>query len=840
MAEVTVKQLADTVGAPVERLLKQMQQAGLSHKAEDEAVSEQEKQTLLAYLKGSHGETAKPAEKITLKRKSTGTLKSGQGRAGRNVTVEVRRKRTYVKRSEVEAESAAEAPEPVVSQSELEAQRIQEEEKARKEAEEMARAAELERKAEAERRAEEERLKEEELKRQQEKERIAAEKKTKEPAPAPVSAADLQAKEQSEQRGGKRARGRERPAAAPEKGRRRELSLKSERRNRRRPAQRDAALQVDQQGGEFKPEEFISREVEVGEVITVGQLAAGMAVKAGEVIKVLMGLGVMATINQAIDQDTATLVVEEMGHRIKFVSEDVLEEQLEASLVIEGETTPRAPVVTVMGHVDHGKTSLLDYIRKARVTSGEAGGITQHIGAYSVATKTGQITFIDTPGHAAFTSMRARGAKVTDIVVLVVAADDGVMPQTEEAIQHAKAAEVPVIVAINKMDLEGADPDRVTNELAAKDLVPEAWGGDVQFKQVSALTGDGMDELLEAISLQAELLELTAINEAPAQGVVVESRLDRGRGPVATVLVQNGRLKQGDIVIAGEFYGRARAMLDDTGSNTKEAGPSQPVELLGLNGTPGAGDDFAVASDERSARELAEFRRVKMQERLQATQQAAKLDNMFANMVEGEKRILKLVVKTDVRGSLEAIIQAMSELGNDEVSVQVLGSGVGGISESDATMAATYGATVFGFNVRADKTAKTLLEREGVELRYYSVIYELIDDVKDALSGMLSPEIREEILGTAEVRDVFRSPRYGQIAGCMVIEGVVHRNKPIRVLRDNVVIYEGELESLRRFKDDVSEVRNGTECGIGVRNYNDVRAGDLIEVFDTKEIARTL
>jgi translation initiation factor IF-2 len=840
MAEVTVKQLADTVGAPVERLLKQMQQAGLSHKAEDEAVSEQEKQTLLAYLKGSHGETAKPAEKITLKRKSTGTLKSGQGRAGRNVTVEVRRKRTYVKRSEVEAEGAAEAPEPVVSQSELEAQRIQEEEKARQEAEEKARAAELERKAEAERKVEEERQKEEELKRQQEQERAAAEKKPKETAPAPVSAADLQAKEQSEQRGGKRSRGRERPAGAPEKGRRRELSLKSERRNRRRPTQRDAALQVDQQGGEFKPEEFISREVEVGEVITVGQLASGMAVKAGEVIKVLMGLGVMATINQAIDQDTATLVVEEMGHRIKFVSEDVLEEQLEASLVIEGETTPRAPVVTVMGHVDHGKTSLLDHIRKARVTSGEAGGITQHIGAYSVATKTGQITFIDTPGHAAFTSMRARGAKVTDIVVLVVAADDGVMPQTEEAIQHAKAAEVPVIVAINKMDLEGADPDRVTNELAAKDLVPEAWGGDVQFKQVSAMTGDGMDELLEAISLQAELLELTAINEAPAQGVVVESRLDRGRGPVATVLVQNGRLKQGDIVIAGEFYGRARAMLDDTGSNTKEAGPSQPVELLGLNGTPGAGDDFAVASDERSARELADFRRVKMQERLQATQQAAKLDNMFANMVEGEKRILKLVVKTDVRGSLEAIIQAMSELGNDEVSVQVLGSGVGGISESDATMASTYGATVFGFNVRADKTAKTLLEREGVELRYYSVIYELIDDVKDALSGMLSPEIREEILGTAEVRDVFRSPRYGQIAGCMVIEGVVYRNKPIRVLRDNVVIYEGELESLRRFKDDVADVRNGTECGIGVRNYNDVRAGDRIEVFDTKEIARSL
>ena len=840
MAEVTVKQLADAVGAPVDRLLTQMQQAGLSHKSEDQSVSEQEKQTLLAYLKGDKGDASKPAGKITLKRKSTGTLKSGQGRAGRNVTVEVRRKRTYVKRSEAAPEAGAEAQDPVVSQSELEAQRIHEEERARQEAEEQARIAEADRKAEAERRVEEEKRKQEELERQQQEQRAANEKKTSQPATAPMSAADIQAKEQSEQRGGKRSRGRERSTASPEKGRRRELSLKSERRTKRRAPQRDVALKVDQQGGEFKPEEFISREVEVGEVITVGQLASGMAVKAGEVIKALMGLGVMATINQAVDQDTATLVVEEMGHRIKFVSEDVLEEQLEASLVIEGETTSRAPVVTVMGHVDHGKTSLLDHIRNARVTSGEAGGITQHIGAYSVDTPNGEITFIDTPGHAAFTSMRARGAKVTDIVILVVAADDGVMPQTEEAIQHAKAAEVPVIVAINKMDLEGADPDRVTNELASKELVPEAWGGDVQFKQVSAMTGEGMDGLLEAISLQAELLELTAINEAPAQGVVVESRLDRGRGPVATVLVQNGKLKQGDIVIAGEFYGRVRAMLDDTGANAKEAGPSQPIELLGLNGTPGAGDDFAVAADERSARELAEFRRDKMQERIQATQQAAKLDNMFANMIEGEKRILKLVVKTDVRGSLEAIVQAMSEVGNDEVAVQVLGSGVGGISESDATMAATYGATVFGFNVRADKTAKTLLEREGVELRYYSVIYELIDDVKAALSGMLSPEIREEIVGTAEVRDVFRSPRFGQIAGCMVIEGTVHRNKPIRVLRDNVVIYEGELESLRRFKDDVADVRNGTECGIGVRNYNDVRAGDLIEVFDTKEIARSL
>jgi len=857
MAEVTVKQLADTVGAPVERLLKQMQEAGLSHQTEGDVVSEEQKQVLLGFLKRGHGEAAKPAEKITLKRKSTGTLKSGQGRAGRDVTVEVRRKRTYVKRSELTPEDpeqtvGAEAP-VNVSQSEVEARRIHEEEASRKEAEELARKAEQDRKEESERRqAEEKAQREEEARKEQERE--AQEQLNKEKAAAPkaapkaaVSAADLQAKEQSDQRGGKRTRGRERPAASAGggggdkgQGRRRELSLKSERRSKKRPTRRDTGLHVDQQGGEFKPTEFISREVEVGEVISVGDLAQGMAVKAGEVIKTLMGMGVMATINQPIDQDTATLVVEEMGHKIKIVSEDVLEEQLVASLVIEGDVSSRAPVVTVMGHVDHGKTSLLDRIRDARVTTGEAGGITQHIGAYSVGTENGQVRFIDTPGHAAFTSMRARGAKVTDIVVLVVAADDGVMPQTVEAIQHAKAAEVPIIVAINKMDLEGVDPDRVTNELASKDVVPEEWGGETQFRKVSAMTGEGIDALLEAIVLQSELLELGAIEDAPAQGVVIESRLDRGRGPVATILVQNGSLNQGDIVIAGEFHGRVRAMLDDAGQPTQIAGPSQPVEVLGLNGTPGAGDDFAAVTDERSARELAEFRRDKNQDRLQAMQHASKLENMFANMAEGEKSILKLVIKADVRGSLEAIIQSLGDLGNDEVSVQVLGSGVGGISESDATMAATYGAAVIGFNVRADKTAKLLLEKSGIELRYYSVIYELIDDVKKSLSGMLSPEIREEIVGIAEVRDVFRSPRYGQIAGCMVTEGTVFRNKPIRVLRDNVVIYEGELESLRRFKDDVAEVRNGTECGIGVRNYNDVRSGDLIEVFDTKEIAREL
>ena len=854
MADVTVQQLADTVGTPVDRLLRQMSEAGLPHASETEAVTEEQKKALLLHLQRSHGAAEESPRKITLKRKSTNTLKAGQGRTGRNVTVEVRRKRTYVKGGEAGAPGAAgeSAGEPQGSQSEAEANRIREEEAARQAAEDLARSEEAARKAEAERKAEEERLKAEEEARLAQEAVRAQQAAQQRPAAdvvnaqVPASAAEIQAKEQAEQKGGKRGKAKEkerRPASAGnnsgKKGRR-ELSMKSDRRIKRRPAQRQTALQVETQGGEFNPTGFISREVELGEFNTVADLASGMAVKSSVLIKKLMGMGVMATINQTLDLDTATLIVEEMGHTVKVFSEDALEEKFEASLQIEGQRTTRAPVVTVMGHVDHGKTSLLDYIRNTRVTSGEAGGITQHIGAYSVATKGGEVTFIDTPGHAAFTSMRARGAKVTDIVILVVAADDGVMPQTEEAIQHAKAAEVPIIVAINKCDLESADPDRVTNELSAKNVVPEEWGGDTQFVKVSAMTGDGVDTLLEAIVLQSEIMELSAIDEAPGQGVVIESRLDRGRGPVATILVQNGTLRQGDIIIAGETSGRVRAMLDESGVATKVAGPSQPVEVLGLNGTPAAGDDFSVANDEKTARELAEFRATRNVERRQAVQQAAKIENMFAHMVEGEKRILKLVVKADVRGSLEAIAQALADLGNDEVGVQVLGSGVGGISESDATMAVTYGAAVFGFNVRADKAAKGLFDREGVDLRYYSVIYELIDDVRAVLSGMLSPEVREEILGVAEVRDVFRSPRYGAIAGCMVTDGTVYRNKPIRVLRDNVVIYEGELESLRRFKDDVNDVRAGTECGIGVRNYNDVRPGDQIEVFDAKEVARQL
>ena len=851
MADVTVEELASTVGVAVERLLSQMREAGLSHSRAGESVSEEQKQVLLAYLKRAHGGEDSSPNKITLTRKSVGTLKTGQGKAGRSVTVEVRRKRVFVKRGD--EEQTAEPAAPTQSQTEVETKRIREEEARRAEALQRE---EEQRRLEEDRRLEDARLKEEERLRL-EAERLAKEaaelKARVQTAPAvddvAIKTADEQAKTQAEERGGKRTRGKEREKDRDRRGRdgvvepvqsgRSELKLKTARRHRQ-GGRAGQGFHVEQQGGEFRPTEFISHEVDIPVAITVGELASRMSVKAGEVIKQLMKLGVMATINQAIDQDTATLVVEELGHKVKLVRENAIEMEHTESLQIEGEQVGRPPVVTVMGHVDHGKTSLLDYIRKAKVVSGEAGGITQHIGAYSVPTAKGRVTFIDTPGHAAFTAMRARGARVTDIVILVVAADDGVMPQTEEAIQHAKAAGVPIIVAINKMDLQGADPERVTSELASRNVMPDTWGGDTQFVKISAITGQGIDDLLDAILLQAELLELKAVPEAPARGVVVESRLDRGRGPVVTILVQNGTLRKGDVVIAGEYYGRARAMIDDQGNQVDSVPPSMPVELLGLSGTPGAGDDFGVVPDERTARELADFRRDRTNEKRQALQQSAKLDNIFAHLAEGEKRVMKLVLKTDVRGSLEAITQALADIGNSEVQVSVLGSGVGAITESDANMALTYGAVIFGFNVRADNSAKALIEREGMELRYYSIIYELIDDVKKVLTGMLSPEIREEIVGVAEVRDVFRSPKYGQIAGCIVLEGNVFRSKPIRVLRGNVVIFQGELDSLRRFKDDVNEVRSGTECGIGVRNYNDVKVGDVIEVFDTKEVARSL
>ncbi len=864
MAEVTVKQLAETVGAPADRLLQQMQEAGLPHSSPDETVTEEQKQTLLAFLKRSHGEKQVTPSKITLKRKTVSTLRTDRGR-GKAVAVEVRKKRTYVKRTP--------APEAEEAQGELDQLR---EEEARLEAERLQ--AEAERRAEEEQRRQEAERRESETREREEAARLEAEAREREAneeeARRKAAEAEEQARKEAaealaaaeaeqvttEKRGpGKAATGK----AAKSSGRRKgaggeERELRSRKRmgedegrgggrragtlSRDRLAQRrrKAGRGSPQTQGFEKPTEFIVRDVEVPEVITVGELAQRMSVKAGEVIKRLMGMGVMATINQALDQDTAVLVVEELGHRPKTVADDQIEQDHLELIKVEGDEEGRPPVVTVMGHVDHGKTSLLDYIRKTRVASGEAGGITQHIGAYHVDTGHGVVSFLDTPGHAAFTQMRARGAEVTDIVVLVVAADDGVMPQTEEAVQHARAAGVPLVVAVNKMDKEGADPQRVRNELSAKGVVPEDWGGETQFIHVSAHTGEGIDELLEALLLESEVLELKAVPNAPGQGSVVESRLDRGRGSVATLLVRNGTLRKGDFIVAGEHYGRVRAMLDENRQQIDAAGPSIPVEVLGLSGTPDAGDDFAVVEDERKAKELVEFRRARTQEHRFKQQRAARMDALFDNLGEGEVPTLNIVLKADVRGSLEAIIQAVSEIGNDEARANVVSSGVGGINESDVNLAMASGAVMIGFNVRADTSAKKVIEAEGVDLRYYSVIYELLDDIKQALSGLLPPELREEILGVAEVRDVFRSPKFGQVAGCMVIDGTIHRHKPIRVLRDDVVIYEGELESLRRFKDDVNEVRQGFECGIGVRNYNDVKAGDKIEVFDVKEVARTL
>jgi translation initiation factor IF-2 len=558
------------------------------------------------------------------------------------------------------------------------------------------------------------------------------------------------------------------------------------------------------------------------------------------VIKALMKIGEMATINQSIDQATAILAVEEMGRKYKLEEPVGVEDELLSGISYEGEEVPRAPVVTVMGHVDHGKTSLLDYIRKTKVTAGESGGITQHIGAYHVETDKGMISFLDTPGHAAFTAMRARGAKATDIVILVVAADDGVMPQTEEAILHARSAGVPIVVAMNKIDKEGVDIDRVKTELAAKEVIPEDWGGEVQFIPVSAHSGEGIDDLLDAILLQAEILELKAAENVPAKGIVVEARLDKGRGAVATLLVQNGTLKQGDAILAGSTYGRARALMDENGKPVKTAGPSIPVEVLGLANTPAAGDEFTVVPSEKQAREVAEERAAQSRAASQANQQATQLENLFASMEQGEVKNLNLVLKTDVRGTLEALSAALQNLGNDEVKVVIVSSGVGGISETDASLAVSTNAVMIGFNVRADSTARKIIEKNGIDLRYYSVIYDIVDDVKSALTGMLAPEFKEQIVGVAEVRDIFTSPKFGSIAGCMVIEGTVSRSKPIRVLREDVVIYEGELESLRRFKEDASEVRNGMECGIGVKNYTDVRVGDKIEVFDMIEVERSL
>ena len=836
MAEVTVKQLADEVGTPVERLLQQMQEAGLPQTGPAQAVSDDEKQALLAFLKSAHGDSGSEPRKITLKRKTVSTLKVA---GSKTVNVEVRKKRTYVKREPADLEA--------------ERQRELEQLRAAEEARQQAAEAEAKRQAEEAARIEAEA----EAKRQAEAAAVAAAAQPAAaaveaaPAPQPTEAAQAaaehhkkkeesrrKAREEEEERGRKRAGGhggKDKARHAPR------ISVDDEAETRRRGGggKLKAGKKRNQHGFE-KPTGPVVREVVIGETITVAELAQKMSVKAAEVIKYMFKNGTMVTINQVLDQDTASIVAEDMGHKVKQVRESDLEDKLVESLAHEGEEVSRAPVVTVMGHVDHGKTSLLDYIRRAKVASGEAGGITQHIGAYHVETDRGMVTFLDTPGHAAFTAMRARGAKATDIVILVVAADDGVMPQTEEAIQHAKAAGVPVVVAINKMDKEDADPDRIKNDLAARDVIPEEWGGDTMFVPVSAKAGTGIEELLEAVLLQAEVLELKAQPSAPGRGVVVESRLDKGRGPVATVLVQNGTLRQGDVVLAGVNYGRVRAMLDENGQPIKEAGPSIPVEILGLDGTPDAGDELNVVVDEKKAREVALFRQGKFREIKLARQHSAKLENMFESMGQDEKKTLNIVLKADVRGSLEALQGSLVDLGNDEVQVKIVSGGVGGITETDANLALASNAVIFGFNVRADATARKIVESEGLDLRYYSVIYEIIDDVKKALSGMLGSDVREQILGVAEVRDVFRSPKFGAVAGCRVIEGTVYRNRPIRVLREDVVIYEGELESLRRFKDDVGEVRNGMECGIGVKNYNDVRPGDRIEVFERVQVQRSL
>ena len=904
MAEVTVEQLAKTVGTDPDKLLSQMKDAGLPHNKADEGVSDDDKRTLLAHLKRNHGSEEAAPRKITLKRKSVSTLKTGGSSGKRTVNVEVRKKRTYVKRPEAEdvaqpevpevapaaevvAEPAA-SPDPVVEADMPEvaveatdtgeaAESVEAQDvaapltEAVEETEEDLRNLDpevLRQRAAARRRAEEEdrkrKLDEAVAARKADEERKKAEQEVAQKTAAAEKAASTQGEKRpkrlheapskdsgrdSDDNRRKPGRGRlDRSNLSGGRGKQRghNLSLSDIEAaesgiGRARGGKRRRGGDEPNQHAFEQPTEKIIYDVELPENISVGDLAQQMAVKAGVVIKELMKLGVMATINQMIDQDTASLVVEELGHRIKLKSDDELEEQLEESLASqEGTPEVRAPVVTVMGHVDHGKTSLLDYIRSSRVAVGEAGGITQHIGAYHVKTDMGMITFLDTPGHAAFTAMRARGAKSTDIVILVVAADDGVMPQTEEAVQHARAAGVPLVVAINKMDKEGADPDRVKNELAAKEVIPEDWGGDTQFIPVSAHTGEGIDTLLEALLLQSELLELKAPADVPASGLVIESRLDRGRGPVASLLVQQGTLKQGDIVLAGLQYGRVRAMLDENGQPIKVAGPSIPVEILGLDGTPDAGDPFVAVESEKRAREIADFRQEKQRSSKLARQQAAKLDSMFETMTAGEVQTLNIVIKADVRGSLEALQSSLSDLGNEEVKVNVVAGGVGGITETDISLAITSNAVIFGFNTRADAKARGLAENEGVEVRYYNVIYDLIDDVKAALSGMLSPELREEIVGIAEVRDVFRSPKFGLIAGCMVTEGTVYRSKPIRVLRDNIVIYEGELESLRRFKDDANEVRSGTECGIGVKNYTDVKVGDLIEVYDVNEVARSL
>ena len=896
MPGVSVKQLASVLGVPVDRLLTQLTKAGLPMTNADETVSDDQKAQLLSFLRDSHGtsKTASTPSKITLKRKSVSELRqpatTGRGTKSRTVSVEVRKKRTYVKRSvaiaeenerlkaeKEEKEKLIKAKEDLKKKLDSEKQKVLKADAEAAEAEKAKKAEEEASKAAQEAVAEEPAV-EAEKKPESDKTKTAAQTETSD-SKKPKKSKGKEFEDESKNKKGKKRSGKalaremldveesvaefeeefvaeedagaaddfvsteggkDKAGAKETKYGRKELHVDSSKLGRRKKPKGKSAVVSKPVHGFEMPTAPIIHEVSIPETITVAELAQKMSVKAAELIKVLMKLGSMATINQVLDQDTAAIVVEEMGHKVVLLNKNAVEQDLVSEDEAEGEKVTRAPAVTIMGHVDHGKTSLLDHIRESKVADGEAGGITQHIGAYRVSTDKGTITFLDTPGHAAFTAMRARGAKATDIVILVVAADDGVMPQTKEAIQHAKAAEVPIIVAINKIDKEEAQPDRVKQELVAEEVVPEDWGGDTQFMEVSAKTGQGINELLDAILLQSEMLELSAVKDAPARGVVIESRLDKGRGSVATILVQSGTLRKGDVVLAGQEYGRVRALLDEYGHSLEEAGPSTPVEVLGLSGAPSAGDEVLGVADERKAREVALFRQGKFRDVKLAKQQEAKLENMFSQMEEGKVNTLNLVVKADVQGSAEALNEALEKLSTDEVKVKIVASGVGGINESDVNLAMASNAVMIGFNVRADAVAKRTIEEEGIDLHYYSVIYDVIDEVKNALSGMLAPEFKEEIIGLAEVRDVFKSPKMGAVAGCMVIDGVVKRNNPIRVLRDNVVIYEGELESLRRFKDDVQEVASGKECGIAVKNYNDVKTGDQIEVYEKVKVARTL
>jgi translation initiation factor IF-2 len=865
MAQTTIEQFATDLKMPALALLEQLTAAGVAGKKQGDKLTEQDKTRLLDYLRKQHGAAGDGKKRITLTRKQTSEIKAADSSGkSRTIQVEVRKKRVLVRREEEAPAAAAVAEAPAAAAPVLSAEEIAAREAEERKAQEL-----IARQQEDLQKKQAEAVKRKTKKEKEAEEaaaRAAAEAKAAEEAKA---AAEAAAAATAKAAPGKTSEGTlHRPAAKPgekrdkpakkapgqvfqeEAARRRALRLRGDAtggaaatgwrgpkggRHGRDEEAGDTSATAPMQAGP------VSREIFVPETITVADLAHKMSVKAAEVIKALMKLGSMVTINQVIDQETAMIVAEEMGHKAKAAKLDDPDALLvETEQAHAADALPRPPVVTVMGHVDHGKTSLLDTIRRTRVASGEAGGITQHIGAYHVETAKGTITFLDTPGHEAFTAMRARGAKVTDIVVLVVAADDGVMPQTKEAIAHAKAGNVPLVVAINKIDKADANPDRVKQELVAESVLPEEYGGDVQFVPVSAKTGQGIDDLLDAVLLQAEVLELKAPKDAPAKGIVIESRLDKGRGPVATVLVHSGTLKRGDIVLAGAVFGRVRAMNDENAKPVTEAGPAIPVEIQGLSDVPLAGEEVLALGDERKAREIALFRQGKFRDVKLAKQQAAKLENMFDQMGESGVKTLALIVKADVQGSYEALQQALTKLSTDEVKVNIVHAGVGGITESDINLALASKAVVVGFNVRADGQARKLAESSGVQIRYYDIIYEAVDDVKAALSGMLAPEQKENRLGLVEVREVYRISKVGTVAGCYVLEGLVRRGAKIRVLRDNVVVHDGELDSLKRFKDDVREVKAGFECGLSIRNYNDIQQKDQLEVYEIVEVSRTL